>query len=165
MSLLKIYRKKEGRVGEEAFKQSSEQREIMKAWSAKHSKSISEKINKQRAAKHWLSRGTSPYVHSWISETVSNSPLSSSRLWHKQGNLAWPSWSASKITVDNMAAEELHPQLKSTPESANVCLVLNSQHISQPIKIRFPLKSDLLILILADSIFWGQNNSKLHTLT
>lgn len=56
----------------------------------KHCKSVGEKINKRRAAKHWLRRGTSLYVHSWIHETVSNTPLSSPRLWHKKGNLTAP---------------------------------------------------------------------------
>lgn len=36
------------------------------------------KINKRGTARQRLSRGTSPYVHSWICETVSNTPLSSS---------------------------------------------------------------------------------------
>lgn len=35
------------------------------------------KINKRGTARQWLSRGTSPYAHSWIRETVSNTPLSS----------------------------------------------------------------------------------------
>lgn len=35
------------------------------------------KINKRGTARQQLSRGTSPYVHSWICETVSNTPLSS----------------------------------------------------------------------------------------
>lgn len=78
MYLLKPNRKKVSRRGEsQADRQTKEDYESM---SSKTHKNISEKINKQWAARVWLSRGTSPYVHSCIYETVSNMPLSSPRL-------------------------------------------------------------------------------------
>lgn len=68
-SLLKIHQNTEGVRGRGRISKGTEEREVRRGttrWG---------KIKNKSPAEHWLSRGTSPYVHSWIYQTVSNSPL------------------------------------------------------------------------------------------
>lgn len=80
LGLLKMYRKKEW-VGEWGLAgkkdKSTKDCENTKSDEREEKKKQSRKINKRGTARQWLSRGTSPSAHSWICETVSNTPLSS----------------------------------------------------------------------------------------